>query len=988
MKKLIIGILIVLLLLLSAVLILPVVFKEDIKAAIHAQISENVRAKVYFDQEQFSLSLLRAFPYLQVRMGEFGIIGKDAFAGDTLLHVKTFALDLNLPSIISGNAIVLEGISLDRPKLYIKVTKEGKANYDIFGSETTETSEASTLAAPSDEQLLIQLKSWNMTNARIIYDDEQLATYLALNGLNQSGSGDLTLDNYDLVTTSTAQAITFIFEETAYLKDNTLAADIKINIDMPSWTFTFRENDIKINDFSLEGEGYFKMPEQGYEMDIAFHAKENDFKNILSLVPDEFLTDYESIKTAGNITFEGWVKGIYDDTKNVFPGYKINLQIKNGMFQYPELPDAVNGVQINMTIDGSEGIIDNTVIDIRQFAMQLGTHPIEGKLRVAGLTNYQVDADIKMKIDLSTLPQMLRMDSLALKGVFELDAKASGVYSESKKTIPQINTRMVLKKGYIKHEAYPLPIENIHLSSSIKNTNGKFNDTEIKIETFGMQLAKDRIESNGQVYDLDNAKYQFNITGGFDLANIDKVYPLENMTLSGKISMDIHTKGNMLAIEKEKYDQLPTSGIFGIKQFKLRLDSLPDYSIEEATLAFSPKNITLKEYRGKIGKSDMQMDGQIANYLAYALKDNQTLYGNLNFYSKYFDVNEWMPEEDTTVADTTIQQRTAKSEEIFIIPKNIDFSFNAQMDKIDMMDMEITKLKGVIHTKNGTMTLKNTNFMLLNGAFKTNGSYRTANPEKPAFDFSMDIKKLSFQKTYETFNSVKKLAPIAKGMSGTFDGDIAIKGNIGAGYEPVYETLFGKGKIHIARAGLKNNKVFDQIGNTTKLSVLKNPTFNDVDIIFDVKEGKMYVAPFDVVIDNIKTNISGSNSFTGEIDYLLRTSVPATTLGGSLAAQYSSFTGQTNIPLNLYVGGTAKKPKVKLTKGKSATQKESVAKKVVKEKAKEAKEEVKKSGKKLIDDLLNNKDTTKSDKEKINDAVEDAKDALKGLFGGKKKKKN
>ena len=46
------------------------------------------------------------------------------------------------------------------------------------------------------------------------------------------------------------------------------------------------------------------------------------------------------------------------------PAFKINLLAKDGMFQYPDLPEAVSNVQLNMLVENKDGIIDNTKIDI------------------------------------------------------------------------------------------------------------------------------------------------------------------------------------------------------------------------------------------------------------------------------------------------------------------------------------------------------------------------------------------------------------------------------------------------------------------------------------------------------------------------------------------------------------------------------------------------------------------------------------------------
>jgi hypothetical protein len=61
-KKILIGLGIVLVLVVAAAIILPVVFKDDIKKAIDEEIAKSVNADVIFDVDNFSLTMFSNFP--------------------------------------------------------------------------------------------------------------------------------------------------------------------------------------------------------------------------------------------------------------------------------------------------------------------------------------------------------------------------------------------------------------------------------------------------------------------------------------------------------------------------------------------------------------------------------------------------------------------------------------------------------------------------------------------------------------------------------------------------------------------------------------------------------------------------------------------------------------------------------------------------------------------------------------------------------------
>ncbi|HNR73987.1 MAG TPA: hypothetical protein PKM03_07165, partial [Cyclobacteriaceae bacterium] len=86
-KKLLIGLAVVFVLLIAAAFIVPVVFKDDIKAAIDKEIEKNINADVVFDVNNFSLSLFRNFPNITAEVKELGVFNRAPFEGVPLFVV-------------------------------------------------------------------------------------------------------------------------------------------------------------------------------------------------------------------------------------------------------------------------------------------------------------------------------------------------------------------------------------------------------------------------------------------------------------------------------------------------------------------------------------------------------------------------------------------------------------------------------------------------------------------------------------------------------------------------------------------------------------------------------------------------------------------------------------------------------------------------------------------------------------------------------------
>ena len=63
----------------AAAFIFPIVFKDDIKAAIDKEMAKSVNADVVFDADNFSLSFFRHFPNVTAEMNDLGCAQSRAF---------------------------------------------------------------------------------------------------------------------------------------------------------------------------------------------------------------------------------------------------------------------------------------------------------------------------------------------------------------------------------------------------------------------------------------------------------------------------------------------------------------------------------------------------------------------------------------------------------------------------------------------------------------------------------------------------------------------------------------------------------------------------------------------------------------------------------------------------------------------------------------------------------------------------------------------
>lgn len=971
---------------LIAAIVLPIIFKDDIKQAIDQEIASSVDAEIYFDTEDFSLTFFRNFPHVTASLENFGVAGKGVFAGDTLMSVDAFRVVINLGSVLFGDQIKINRVELNKPRIMVMVLEDGTANYDIM----IDSGEAEQEPAPEEAtEFSVGIDSWSVTDGQIVYYDQASDMLAEIRGLNHEGTGDFTQDVFDMSTFTQIQALSFSMEDVNYMSEKQVEADVTLEMNLPESKYTFKENTFKVNDFAFGFDGFLTMPAEAINMDLQFASRENTFKSLFSLIPGVFVEGYEDIKADGTLQFDGFVKGTYDEATEQMPAFNLNLLVNDATVQYPDLPSAIRNINMDLLVNNEDGVINNTTINLKKFHLDFGNNPVDAQLLVEGLEKMKIDANVDATIDLAEMNSMIPMEGLTLKGLYTANLKANGVYDSATSQFPQVNAKMQLADGFVKTSEFPSTIEDMSFNATVNNENGEMTETLIKVNDFNMLMDGEQFSANMILQNLENYTWDLWAKGTLDLEKLAQMAELEDMTLKGKILADINTKGQMSEVDAERYENLPTSGSVEVSNFYFNSEDLPQgFSINQASATFDPDKMNINSFDGSLGKSSIKANGYIANYIGYALKENETIKGQMNLTSPQFDVNEWMTDTDTT----QLEEADTAELEVVAIPRNIDFILNSRIDQVLYDNLTLNDLRGIITIRDGIVSMDDVNFNALDGSFSMTGTYNTQDIENPLFSFDFNINDLSVSQAYQNFNTVKAMAPIAEKVNGKFSTNFKLAGALEPNMMPDYNSLVGQGLVEIVNAAVQDSKLISGLTNLTKLNDTDEVTMDDVKFNAEIKNGRIFVDPFDFKLGNINSTVYGSNGIDGSLDYIVKLNIPAGAVGEAINQAIASLGGQTggsssNIIMNVKVGGTYEDPDFGLAStqaGESSTTnqaKEALENKVEAEKEEikeEVKQEVQEKKEEVKQELEETKEVVKDTvKQELNKAKEELKNKLK-----------
>ena len=484
-------------LILIAMILVPYFYKDNILDALKKQANNQLEAEVNFSNN-IGLSLFTHFPDATLTVRDIQVTNQAPFKGDTLAQVDQFATTIDLFSLMGSGPMTIEAIHVNKPDIHVRVLENGKANYNIYAGDTTASQSSETAnAADTGGTFRLALKNYSINNAQVTYDDQSLGLYTHLKNFNHEGSGDFTASQFDLDTETAIDATTIRYGGVNYLKDVETELEAVLGMNLDKMKFTFQENTLSLNAFTVGFDGHVAMPDDAIAMNLDVKTRKTEFKQLLSLVPAIYEKNFEELETRGKLTFKGQAKGKYTDDQ--YPAFQAKLKVEDGYFKYPSLARALKDVKLNLSVDNPDGDLDKTVTKLQPLSFKVDEAPFRADLLLeTPISDPYVEGAMEGKLNLGNLEDLIPLgEETLLAGILNTDLAVKGNYSaieESRYEDFQANGNFNLKDfRYQSPDFEPMIIPEAKLALSPQKAD---------LKAFRFETGQSNLQAQGKLTNL------------------------------------------------------------------------------------------------------------------------------------------------------------------------------------------------------------------------------------------------------------------------------------------------------------------------------------------------------------------------------------------------------------------------------------------------------------------------------------------------------
>lgn len=386
----------------------------------------------HLDCERVELTYFETYPYLGVKLTNGHLIShvaedpaahdeELAIPSDSLLAFSRATLSLQPLDYLFKGKITIKDFSIENPRFYGFVNKNGHANWDIYESEAD--------SVDTDKKPLppIDLQKVRIYGGHFTYDDRQADLFTEIQGFFVRLDGTLARGSQTLDLETGCSSL--LFSNPAYTLKNDLSLRLKSRLVLAEHynSITLKDAELMINELPFTADGAIRhFPEDRHtRIDMDMGLKISDMNDLLKFIPDAYFQNRDKTLAKGSILLEGSIHGILGDS--IIPDVNLCCKIENGSYHIKDIKQGIDTLEMDLDIHLDGPFPDSSFVSLERLTMKGLNTSLDMQAHVTDLfKNPAVRARMKGKVDFTRLgEEFLNPDTFLVEGILDADLSAS-----------------------------------------------------------------------------------------------------------------------------------------------------------------------------------------------------------------------------------------------------------------------------------------------------------------------------------------------------------------------------------------------------------------------------------------------------------------------------------------------------------------------------------------------------------------------------------
>ncbi len=451
MKKILRILAILFIVIIAALIIIPMIYKDELLEKTRKTLSEELDADVQF--EDFGVGLFSSFPDLRISLEKLYVSGSGDYKSDTLVYMEALSTDINLLSVIRGKSIVVKSVAVNKPYIHLIADDQGNANWNLGSSEDQTEVDEAVEPESAGSGFGVNLKKVELSEGLLIYTAPSMKlTASGLSGEIKGGAGEGMV--FDVAVD--LESLTYKQGSDSYYENVPLGLSGRVSLQEGGEIVDLENTNITFNGYPLSTSGSIDMRNDRLLIDLGFNASGVPVADAINLVPTMYASYFEGIDLKGTHTFDGVVKGVYEGDN--YPEIMAKIGIVDGAVNTSKGEALVTNFKLDGSCQKPQGALDLSRIVVDRFSGAMTGGSFDVKMSLDQLiSDPRFDFLFNGRINLGAFSAMVD-STMELSGIVDGRLAAQGsMLLVDQKAYDKIKTdgEIALKEFRLVHQEMP-----------------------------------------------------------------------------------------------------------------------------------------------------------------------------------------------------------------------------------------------------------------------------------------------------------------------------------------------------------------------------------------------------------------------------------------------------------------------------------------------------------------------------------------------------
>ncbi len=745
----------------------------------------------------------------------------------------------------------------------------------------------------------ITLSKFVIQDAKLIYENRESGIYSKIAKYNFDVLGDLGNDNSRLKFNSSIEGASLLKNNDVLLKD--------INFSISTYATGNREKDMIVLEDGRVSVNGVKFNSSGFlgrdTINIKANINTGDIQKLIDAIPESILKKNHKFTSRGSMEITANLHGRFRSGR--IPIIEGKIKANDISAKYESLKYNLDNLSTNI-----EYFIDlnskyKSYVDVKLLRFKSASNTLDIMSYITNpLTSPRFSVNGKARLDLAEISEIVPFnDSVKVSGKVDFDGKVKFDLEKIKKgkygktfadAKLNLDSIVIISRSERLNIAYAEAVMSndkngyLRVSAKLKEAmlsaedqiDVKFKQTSVDVEGLEAKdstaILKFKILCDGLVAKLAND------TIGLSLAKFKSEVSIAKQSKSVKLKTDsllVHYNHHSARLNKAVIDVYTKNkkvyGTLNFSDFVGNVDGMTKpINMQSTELKINNSIVDLTGVKINIGRSNVKLTGRAYNIIE-ALKKTGKMRINSKLESSFIDISElsniYNPVENGVESDTTAAMT------VFIVPENMVFDFDMNIDSAEYKDINIENIKGKMKLDSSKITLSNISMNALDAELRSAAEYKASDKTSAFSRFVLIADGIDAQNTIKLIPAIDSLLPLIKSLSGVISLSIAADAKLNSKMNIDLNSMEGAIAIHGSKIELKDSKALKEVSDMLMFKKKASSVIDDLGVELIADTGRVEILPFRLSINRYVVAIGGEHFLTNNFKYhisVLKSPVP------------------------------------------------------------------------------------------------------------------